>query len=73
MRPFKVPCLITKIIPHHVTRYQTNKENLEKTLTDSLEKNIIPYHLFSFCKSLQDYIIHMDMEIVIFLREPGDY
>jgi len=24
------------------------------------------YHLFSFCKSVQDYIIHMDMEIVIF-------
>ena len=30
------------------------------------------YHLFSFCRSVQDCIIHMDMEIVIFLREPRD-
>ena len=27
----------------------------------------ISYHLFSFCKFIQDYIIHMDMEIVIFV------
>ena len=26
-------------------------------------KHIISYHLFSFCGSLQDYKIHMDMEI----------
>jgi len=26
---------------------------------------VISYHLFSFRKSLQDYVIHMDMEIVI--------
>jgi len=25
------------------------------------------YHLFSFCRSIQDYKIHMDMEIVTFL------
>ena len=28
---------------------------------------IISYHLFSFHRSVQDYIIHMDMEIVIFV------
>jgi len=32
---------------------------------------IISYHLFSFCKSVQDYIIHMDMEIVIFVGIKG--
>ena len=26
--------------------------------------HIIQYHLFSFCGSLQDYKIHMDMETV---------
>ena len=33
----------------------------------SLVKSI-SYHLFSFRKSVQDYIIHMDMEIVIFFE-----
>jgi len=28
--------------------------------------HIVHYHLFSFGGSLQDYKIHMDMEIVIF-------
>jgi len=32
---------------------------------------IISYHLFSFHKSVQDYIIHMDMEIVIFVGIKG--
>ena len=31
----------------------------------------IIYHLFSFCKSVQDVIIHMDMEIVIFVGIKG--
>ena len=29
--------------------------------------HIISYHLFSFRRSIQNYIIHMDMEIVIFV------
>jgi hypothetical protein len=29
--------------------------------------HVTSYHLFSFRKSVQDYIIHMDMEIVIFV------
>ena len=29
--------------------------------------HIISYHLFSFCRSVLDYKIHMDMEIVTFL------
>jgi len=29
--------------------------------------HIISYHLFSFHGSVQDYKIHMDMEIVIFV------
>ena len=29
----------------------------------------IIYHLFSFCGSVQDYKIHMDMEIVKFAQE----
>jgi len=33
--------------------------------------HIISYHLFSFRKSVQDYIIHMDMEIVIFVGIKG--
>ena len=33
--------------------------------------HIIPYHSFSFPKSIQDYIIHMDMEIVIFVGIKG--
>ena len=33
--------------------------------------HIISYHLFSFRKSVQDYIIHMDMEIVIFVGFKG--
>ena len=32
-----------------------------------LHLNIISYHLFSFRKSVQDYIVHMDMEIIIFV------
>jgi len=28
---------------------------------------MIWYHLFFFCRSIQDYKIHMDMEIVTFL------
>jgi len=32
---------------------------------------IISYHLFSFHKSIQDYIIHMDMEIIIFVGIKG--
>jgi len=31
----------------------------------------VVYHLFSFRKSLQDYIIHMDMEIIIFVGIKG--
>ena len=37
-------------------------------------QNPISYHiynLFSFCKSIQDYIIHMGMEIVIFVGIKG--
>jgi len=33
--------------------------------------HIISYHLVSFHKSVQDYIIHMDMEIVIFVGLNG--
>jgi len=33
--------------------------------------HITPYHLFSFRKSVQDYIIHMGMEIVIFVGIKG--
>jgi len=32
-----------------------------------LGSHIVSYHLFSFCKSIQDYVIHMDMEIVILM------
>jgi len=32
-----------------------------------LKVKMLSYHLFSFCKSVRDYIIHMDMEIVIFV------
>jgi hypothetical protein len=32
-----------------------------------LGSHTVSYHLFSFCKSIQDYIIHMDMEIVILM------
>ena len=32
---------------------------------------IISYHLFSFHKSARGYIIHMDMEIVIFVGIKG--
>jgi hypothetical protein len=31
----------------------------------------VSYHLFSFHKSVQDYIIHMDMEIIIFVGIKG--
>jgi len=34
-------------------------------------EGIISYHLFSFRKSVRDYIIHMDMEIVIFVGIKG--
>ena len=30
------------------------------------------FHLLSFCRSIQDYKIHMDMEIVIFLESRGE-
>jgi len=33
--------------------------------------HIISYHLFSFRKSVQDYIIHMDLKIVIFVGIKG--
>ena len=33
--------------------------------------HIISYHLFSFRKSLEDNIIHMDVEIVIFVGSKG--
>jgi len=33
MRPFKGTSLITKLFHHHIMRYQTNKEKLEKPLT----------------------------------------
>ena len=33
----------------------------------SLTYHIISYHLFSFCRSVEAYKIHMDMEIVTFL------
>jgi len=36
-----------------------------------LHNIIISYHLFSFHKSVQDYIIHMDMEIIIFVGIKG--
>jgi len=29
------------------------------------------YHLFSFHKSVQDYIVHVDMEIIIFVGIKG--
>jgi len=32
---------------------------------------VISYHLFSYRKTVQDYIIHMDMEIVIFVGIKG--
>jgi len=32
---------------------------------------IVLYHLFSFRKYVQDYIVHMDMEIVIFVGIKG--
>ena len=35
-------------------------------------KHIISYNLFSFCKSVQDYVIHMDMETIIFVGIRGD-
>jgi hypothetical protein len=35
-------------------------------LVKLLAKYLISYHLFSFRKSVQDYIIHTYMEIIIF-------
>ena len=32
----------------------------------------ISFHLLSFLRSIQDYKIHMDMEIVIFLESRGE-
>jgi len=32
---------------------------------------ITSHHLFSFRKSVEDYVIHMDMEIVIFVGIKG--
>jgi len=40
-------------------------------LVELLAKYYILYHLFSFCKSIQNYIIHMDMEIIIFVGIQG--
>jgi len=37
------------------------------------DSHIISCHLFSFCKSVQDYIIHVDMEIVIFVAIKGSH
>jgi len=46
---------------------QTEKVEFRNFLWFSyLKKVIISYHLFSFCGSIQDYKIHMDMEIVKF-------
>jgi len=35
----------------------------------NVETYFISYHLFSFHRSLQDYKIHMDMEIVTFRNQ----
>jgi len=42
-------------------------------LTSNIDNLIlfISYHLFSFRRSVQDYIIHMDMEIIIFVGIKG--
>jgi len=33
----------------------------------SIDKFITAHHLFSFRKSVEDYVVNMDMEIVIFV------
>jgi hypothetical protein len=67
--------------PAHFAMYQSqHTSSLSSKLCNSLFKKFsefteyvynvftefIIYHLFSFCGSVQDYKIHMDMEIVKF-------
>jgi len=42
-----------------------------KVDTEETRLVVFIYHLFSFRKSVQDYIVHVDMEIVIFVGIKG--
>jgi hypothetical protein len=61
------------IVPKSRSALQTSTFTfllLFKRLTSTVSY-IISYHLFSFRKSLEDNIIHMDVEIVIFVGSKG--
>jgi hypothetical protein len=51
------------IISHHIISYHISYHIISYHI---ISYHIISYNLFSFCGSVQDYKIHIDMEIVIF-------
>jgi len=46
-----------------------NKKISERSIFYAISTLDISYHLFSFCRSMQDYKIRMDMEIVTFRNQ----
>jgi len=60
----------TRVWEKRKNAYEGHKRWRKETSQRTLSYHII-HHLFSFCKSVQDTIIHMDMEIVIFVGIKG--
>ena len=57
---------------HHITSHHITSHRIAfYRIVTYIISFIISYHLFSFCKSVQDYIIHMDLEIIIFVGIKG--
>ena len=58
-----VSCHVSYHIIYHIVSYPVVSHHISYHMS----YHITSFNLFSFCKSVQDYIFHMVMEIVIFV------